>query len=162
MQCLSKYQAWSSRSAEPPGEARPEGCDLPKDQRRFQAFASASEVYQTIRDAILARQPLSGFQLGRWTIIYPHALGTVGKEPYVLCFGQLDETDFASSPWRTRPQWYWLPIAHLSHLTVEVGPWRSAPAYTQPRLTGFQLDVVVPEIESPPACSRSGPGSIPG
>jgi len=140
MQRSTKRRAWFGRSGE-----------RPEDVLGVHALARTSEVYQKVRGAILARQPLSGFHLGRWTMIYPHALGAVGKYPYVLCFGYLDDTSLAGSPEGARPHWYWLPVAHLSHLNAETGPWRSAPAYTQPRLTGFQPDVVVAETQAQPA-----------
>ena len=97
-------------------------------------------AYQTIRDAILHKTPLTCWYADKRREICPHVLGRKNGRAQVLAFQFAGDSTSGLPP---GGEWRCMPLAAITRIAVREGPWRTDPTAVRPQTCVDEVDVEV-------------------
>ncbi len=90
-------------------------------------------TYGTIHDAIKNKQVVRATYRGRVRVMCPHVLGTKNGRKQVLCYQFGGSSSSGLRPDGSGENWRCMVLDGLSNVSVERGPWRTAPNHSRPQ-----------------------------
>jgi hypothetical protein len=100
-----------------------------------------SDIYATVRQAIVDRRQIIATYDGHVRKMCPHAIGTKNGRPQALFF-QFGGTSGSDLP--PGGEWRCLPLEGLDEVVSQPGEWHTAPNYSE-----FQTCIDVIEVKVP-------------
>ena len=97
-------------------------------------------AYDTIRDAIVNRRPLTCWYADKRREVCPHVLGRKNGRAQVLAFQFAGDSVSGLPP---AGDWRCMPVDALTGVEISEGPWRTNPAAVRPQTCVDEVDVEV-------------------
>ena len=102
------------------------------------------DAYTLIRDAIVAKNSISGDYDGHYREMSPHVIGTKKGRAQALCYQFGGTSSSGLGPAGSRKNWRCVVIDKLSNVRTIKGVWHTAPDHSQDQTC---VDVIEAEVE---------------
>ena len=102
-----------------------------------------ADVYALVREAILTRSRVLATYRGGPRELCPHVLGTKGGRRNALCYQFAGYSERGLGPDGSAANWRCMHIDDLEEVSIQAGPWHTAPDHTRPATCVDEIDVEV-------------------